>query len=60
MRLASPAFADGEPIPARYTCDGDNVSPELRWFEVPGDSVRLALICKDSDAPGGTFTHWLV
>jgi Raf kinase inhibitor-like YbhB/YbcL family protein len=60
MRLHSPAFADGQPIPARYTCDGEDVSPELRWSDVPEATVSLALTCEDPDAPGGTFTHWLV
>jgi Raf kinase inhibitor-like YbhB/YbcL family protein len=60
MRLLSPAFADGEPIPARYTCDGEDVCPELQWFEVPQGTVSLALTCQDPDAPRGTFTHWLV
>lgn len=60
MRLRSPAFADGHPIPARYTCDGENVSPELRWSDAPPGTANLALTCEDPDAPGGTFTHWLV
>lgn len=60
MRLTSPAFADGQRVPTRYTCDGDNVSPELEWFEVPEGTVTLALTCQDPDAPRGTFTHWVV
>ena len=60
MRLRSPAFADGHPIPARYTGDGENVSPELRWSDAPPGTANLALTCEDPDAPGGTFTHWLV
>jgi len=60
MRLRSPAFADGEPVPARHTCDGEDVSPELRWSDVPEGATSLALTCADPDAPRGTFTHWLV
>jgi len=60
MELRSPAFADGGQIPARYTCDGDNVSPELQWSAVPLGTVSLALTCLDPDAPRGTFTHWLM
>jgi Raf kinase inhibitor-like YbhB/YbcL family protein len=60
MKLVSPAFADGDPIPRRHTCDGDNVSPELQWSDVPDDAVTLALTCQDPDAPRGTFTHWLL
>jgi Raf kinase inhibitor-like YbhB/YbcL family protein len=51
--------ADGEPIDARFTCDGENASPALAWEGVPV-SFGLALALEDLDAPGGTFTHWLV
>jgi Raf kinase inhibitor-like YbhB/YbcL family protein len=60
VELTSPAFRGGESIPVRYTCDGENVSPELHWAERPDDTVSLALICDDPDAPGGIFTHWLI
>jgi hypothetical protein len=60
MKLTSPAFADGQPIPARYACDGENVSPELRWSDVPDGTLSLALRCEDPDAPRGTFTHWVL
>jgi Raf kinase inhibitor-like YbhB/YbcL family protein len=60
VKLASPAFADGQAIPARYTCDGENVSPELQWSDVPAGTLSLALTCEDPDAPGGTFTHWVI
>ena len=59
MKLTSPAFADGQPIPARYTCDGDDVSPELRWSDLSDGTLSLALTCEDPDAPRGTFTHWV-
>ena len=58
--VASPAFDDGDAIPARYTCDGENVSPELSIADVPADASSLALLVDDPDAPGGTFTHWLL
>jgi Raf kinase inhibitor-like YbhB/YbcL family protein len=51
--------ADGEPIDARFTCDGENVSPALAWEGVPV-ALGLALAVEDPDASGGTFTHWLV
>ena len=60
MKLTSPAFGDGAPIPARYTCDGEDVSPELRWSGLPDGTVSLALTCQDPDAPRGTFTHWVI
>jgi len=58
--IASPAFDDGDSIPTRFTCDGENVSPELSIAELPADASSLALLVDDPDAPGGTFTHWLL
>jgi Raf kinase inhibitor-like YbhB/YbcL family protein len=60
MKLESPAFKDGGIIPIRYTCDGENISPPLRWKGVPKDAKSLVLIVHDPDAPIGDFTHWLV
>jgi Raf kinase inhibitor-like YbhB/YbcL family protein len=60
MKLMSTAFGDGDPIPPRYTCDGENLSPDLQWAGVPEDAASLALTCQDPDAPMGTFTHWVV
>jgi Raf kinase inhibitor-like YbhB/YbcL family protein len=60
LTITSTAFAGGEPIPAKYTGDGDDVSPTIEWKGVPAAAKGLALICDDPDAPGGTFVHWLV
>jgi Raf kinase inhibitor-like YbhB/YbcL family protein len=57
--LTSAAFAHGELIPRRHTCDGEDVSPALEWSEPPEGTRSLALVVDDPDAPGGTFTHWL-
>ncbi len=57
--LSSTAFDSGDEIPVRYTCDGENISPDLAWTEPPEDTASFALIMDDPDAPGGTFTHWL-
>ena len=59
MRLTSSAFADGEPIPAKHTCDGDDVSPALAWADPPEGTVSLALCLDDPDAGRYPFTHWL-
>jgi len=59
MELTSPAFAEGDPIPARYTCDGDDVSPPLEWTAPPAGTVSLALCLEDPDAGRYPFTHWL-
>ena len=58
--LASTAFANGEPIPKRHTCDGADVSPALAWDGAPAGTQSLALIADDPDAPMGTWTHWLL
>ncbi len=60
LKLTSKAFADGATIPAQHTCDGANVSPPLAWNEAPASAKSLALVVDDPDAPGGTYTHWLV
>ena len=59
MKITSTAFNDGELIPIRYTCEGDNCTPPLQWEEIPEEAVSLALIVSDPDAPGGVFTHWV-
>ena len=53
-------LVEGRKIDARFTCDGQDVAPALAWKGVPGDARQLALAFEDPDAPGGTFTHWLV
>ena len=58
--VTSDAFKPGEAIPARYTCQGQDVSPRLSWSGQPGNTASFALIVGDPDAPGGTFTHWVM
>lgn len=58
MRLSSPDITQGEPIAGRFTCEGEDLSPQLDWSEVPDAAQELALICEDPDAPGGTWFHW--
>jgi len=60
MQLFSSAFRNGKTIPARYTCDGANISPPLDWNSLPPSTASLALICDDPDAPSGTWRHWAV
>jgi len=65
FELASPAFQAGDAIPARYTCDGEDLSPPLVWRGVPGGTRSLALIVDDPDAPDPaapkmTWVHWVV
>jgi Raf kinase inhibitor-like YbhB/YbcL family protein len=58
--LSSDAFKPGGPIPARFTCDGQDISPPLRWAGVPAGTVSLALIMDDPDAPAGIWVHWVL
>jgi Raf kinase inhibitor-like YbhB/YbcL family protein len=60
MLLTSPAFKHGEPIPRKFTCEGGDISPELTVQNLPQGTKSLALLMDDPDAPGETFTHWLV
>ena len=60
IRVTSPAFQDGADIPRRYTCDGEDLSPELHWDELPAATRSIALICDDPDAPGGDWVHWVL
>lgn len=58
LRLTSPAFRNGQPVPVAHTCDGANRSPRLVWTGPPKGTRSFGLILDDPDAPGGTFTHW--
>lgn len=58
--LTSDAFNTGDAIPAKYTCEGENVSPPFTIEGVPDDAASLALIVDDPDAPGKTFVHWVL
>jgi Raf kinase inhibitor-like YbhB/YbcL family protein len=60
LDVTSSAFREGDSIPPRYTCDGENVSPPLAWSGVPETTVTLAVIADDPDAPHGTWVHWVL
>lgn len=61
FELTSSAFVDGAPIPAEYTCSGDNISPPLAWSTPPEGTESLALLMDDPDAPTDEpFVHWVV
>lgn len=60
MRVTSPEFAQNELIPARFTCDGEDINPELTIEDIPDGTQSLALVVDDPDAPMGTWVHWVV
>ena len=60
FNIHSSAFQHKKDIPAKYTCQGEDVSPPLSWEEVPEGTETYALIMDDPDAPNDIFTHWLI
>lgn len=60
MEIKSSAFGSGEMIPAKYTCDGADFSPQLEWSGSPAGTRSFALICDDPDAPMRTWVHWVI
>jgi Raf kinase inhibitor-like YbhB/YbcL family protein len=59
LNLTSDAFQNDQPIPARYTRDGQNLSPALSWQGEPQQTASFAVIVEDPDAPRGVFAHWV-
>jgi Raf kinase inhibitor-like YbhB/YbcL family protein len=60
IKITSSAFQEGGMIPSKYTCDGDDISPPLKWEGVPDGTKSIALIADDPDAPGRVFVHWVL
>ena len=60
FRIFSSAFAEGAAIPSLHSCDGADMSPSLEWDNPPGTTRTFALLMEDSDAPRGTWTHWIL
>lgn len=61
LKISSPSFQDSGKIPARYTCDGENLSPAIQIEKIPNGTKSLVLIVDDPDAVGGKiWDHWLV
>lgn len=60
LKVTSPVFKENEMIPAKYACDGVNVSIPLDIKHIPEEAKYLALIVDDPDAPNGTWVHWVV
>lgn len=65
MRITSPAFQDNGEIPTLYTCEGQDISPELNWSEIPANAKSLVLVVDDPDAPDPkapkmVWIHWIL
>jgi len=61
MQLVSSAYQAGAEIPMLFTCEGENISPELSWRDAPRETESFVLTLRDPDAPKvGGFTHWVV
>jgi hypothetical protein len=60
FQLESPAFGDGEPLPALYTAEGLDLSPPLHWRGEPAQTASFTLWMEDPDAPSGTWIHWVL
>lgn len=60
MKISSPIFKEGEAIPLKYTCDGDDFNPALEISGMPQGTESLALLMDDPDSPSGNFVHWIV
>lgn len=59
IKLTTTSFQGGQ-IPAKFTCNGTETSPELEWSEPPAGTASFVLIVTDPDAPGRTFVHWVL
>lgn len=60
MTIESSAFKEGQLIPKKFTCDGEDISPQLSWKGAPQHTVSFVLIFDDPDAPMGIWDHWLL
>lgn len=58
MKITSTAFEHNKPIPTKYTCKGEGISPPLKISDTPTSAKSLVLIVEDPDAPSGLWTHW--
>ncbi len=65
MQITSSTFENNQPIPSKYTCDGDNVNPPLKFSDIPKEAQSLVLLMDDPDVPknlkpDGVFDHWVI
>ena len=60
FQVTSAVFKEGEVIPKRHSCDGEDLSPPLAWVKTPEGTKSVALLCEDPDAPRGMWVHWVL
>src|SRR3989339_1763951 len=60
MKLMSDDFKQGDTIPKKFTCQGEDINPQLSWEDVPAGTMSFALVIDDPDAASGNFIHWMV
>jgi Raf kinase inhibitor-like YbhB/YbcL family protein len=60
LRLTSSSFEADAAMPAKYACDGTDISPALAWIDPPAATQSFALIVDDPDAPNKTVVHWVI
>ena len=60
LKILSPVFTDHGPMPVKYSCKGENINPPLHVRLLPPETISLAIIVEDPDAPSGVFDHWVV
>jgi Raf kinase inhibitor-like YbhB/YbcL family protein len=60
LKITSTAFQNEGMIPEKYTCDGEDLSPALKFEAIPAGTKSTLLICDDPDAPSGNWNHWIL
>lgn len=60
MKMTSPDFQQSQPIPGKFSCDGEDINPNLQIEGVPPEAKSLALVVDDPDAPVGLWVHWVL
>jgi Raf kinase inhibitor-like YbhB/YbcL family protein len=60
LTVTSTSFRSGGDIAKKFSCDGEDVSPQISWSGAPEGSKAFVLIAEDPDAPAGTWTHWVL
>ncbi len=60
FKISSPAFENNGQIPPKYACDGVNINPPLKIENIPKEAKSLALVFDDTDAPRGSYVHWIL